>query len=454
MKFSPFVLASLLPVAKAMGPSFTFSDNDEGGPADSCTEQHNCVSFSYEEVVEADPACSGDCYFRVCMTLDTSIPECSKDGAMSHYCDYGDVLEQCYGEYTLQDASDPSSSYHVQCLNVAVGETATFILKDGQQCSNSVGAFAVGDGGATASCQPTGHDGSDWTSCTGNGAGMECEWSVQVPSVCSATTTTSTGGAGGDPHFKRWNRKSFQFHGECDLVLLHSDHVNGDKPMDIHIRTVVHDWWSQIESAAMRVGDVTFQVDADDKLFLNGEEIQESDLPIKTGEFDISEAIEGAAHHLTDSLHGDESNVLRTYAVVLNDLSVVTFKLLGGLLTVSVKGHRSDFGQATGLMGDFDLGKPYTRAGERMYDLDAFAFEWQVNPSDDPILFNEIKGPQLPEERCRMPDVAKTVRNLRSQADKELQNAANDACASKGEEFDACVWDVLATRNPAMALMH
>lgn len=369
---------------------------------------------------------------------------------MSHYCDYGDVLEQCLGEYTLQDANDPSSSYHVQCLNVQPGQTATFILKDGSTCADSEPA-SVFAGGATASCQPTGADGGDWSSCTGNGQGRECEWSVPAPATCS---TISNAGVGGDPHFKRWNRKSFQFHGECDLVLVHSDHVNGNKPMDVHVRTVVREWWSQVESAAMRVGDVTFQVDADDKLFLNGHEIHESDLPIKTAEFQISEAIEGAAHHLTDSLHGDESNVLKTYAVMLNDFSVVTFKLLGGLLNVGIKGHKADFGQATGLMGDFELGKPYTRAGERMYDLDAFAFEWQVDPSVDPILFTETKGPQLPEERCRMPDVTKTARNLRSQADKELLKSANSACASKGEEFDACVSDILATRNLAMALMH
>lgn len=49
-------------------------------------------------------------------------------------------------------------------------------------------------------------------------------------------------GAGGDPHVKRWDRKNFDFHGECDLVLVHSEKVGiDDRTLDLHIRTTITD---------------------------------------------------------------------------------------------------------------------------------------------------------------------------------------------------------------------
>jgi hypothetical protein len=104
-------------------------------------------------------------------------------------------------------------------------------------------------------------------------------------------------------------------------------------------------------------------------------------------------------------------------------------------------------------MGDFELGKPFNRKGERLYDLEEFVFEWQVDPSVDPQLFKEIKGPQLPQERCRMPGVTKSSRNLRAQADSKLIASAEKACAGL-EEYDACFSDILATGDVNMALIH
>ena len=233
------------------------------------------------------------------------------------------------------------------------------------------------------------------------------------------------------------------------MVLVHSDHVNDDKVLDVHIRTVIREWWSQIDSAAIRVGDVTLQVDFD-KMFLNGNELAEADLPFTTEEFTISHH-EGAA--ITQAIRGQDKNVLKTYAVTLNDKSVVTFKILGEFINVEIQGHSADFARATGLMGDFALGKPFDRNGERMHDLEEFCFEWQVNPAVDPTLFLETKGPQLPNERCRMPEVAKSSRRLRAQADRKLLDSAENACGGK-DEYDACMSDILATGNLDMALIH
>jgi hypothetical protein len=247
-------------------------------------------------------------------------------------------------------------------------------------------------------------------------------------------------------HFSRLAFSRFH----SDLVLAHSDHVNGNKVLDVHIRTVIREWWSQIESAAMRVGDVTFEMDGD-KFFVDGKQYSDEDLPIETAEFTITEPIAGSA--ITQAIHGNEGNVLKTYAVELTDKSVITFKVLGDLMNVAINGHEVDFGKSTGLMGDFYLGKPYNRKGERMYDLEEFAFEWQVDPSVDPILFVESKGPQLPMEKCRMPGVTSTDRQLRNQGDRKLVKQGKDACSGLAE-YEACMKDIMATGNVNMALVH
>jgi hypothetical protein len=237
------------------------------------------------------------------------------------------------------------------------------------------------------------------------------------------------------------------------LVLVHSDHVNGkgNKVLDVHVRTVIRDWWSQIESAAMRIGDVTLQMDVD-KFFVNGQEFSDEDLPMDTGEFVIAGPFEGS--QITDSIHGTENYVLKTYSATFNDKSVVTFKVLDDFMNVVISGHKHDFEHSVGLMGDYRLGKPYTREGERMYDLHEFALEWQVDPRIDPVLFHESKGPQLPAEQCRMPGVAKTARRgLRGHENSELYGHARNACAGK-EEVDACMNDIMATNNLNMALLH
>jgi hypothetical protein len=43
----------------------------------------------------------------------------------------------------------------------------------------------------------------------------------------------------GDPHFKTFGGEMYDFHGECDLVLLHNPEFNNNLGMDIHIRTKI-----------------------------------------------------------------------------------------------------------------------------------------------------------------------------------------------------------------------
>jgi hypothetical protein len=49
--------------------------------------------------------------------------------------------------------------------------------------------------------------------------------------------TGGGGGANGDPHFKTWQGQHYDYHGECDLVLLHSSEFGSGLGLDVHIRT-------------------------------------------------------------------------------------------------------------------------------------------------------------------------------------------------------------------------
>lgn len=443
MKFLFAAIAVLMPVTVRAG-----------GPPDplDCPGQSPCITF--EVIPKCSALCSHQCEYEVCMTYDLDADGCVKNGeSISHSCEKADnvcVLDTQPAAGTVgenfQSAAEVQSvpNNYKQCQTVPPGAYVEFLVKDGRTCSGSSHTKTLDIFGLEADCRPT-----DEKSCTGNGnIEKECVWSLIVP---DATECPSCGGGGGDPHIKRWNRKPFEFHGECDMVLVHSDHVNGDKTLDIHIRTAIDKFWSQIVSAAMRVGESTLQMDTD-RFFIDGTEMTDAALPLQTPEFNMK--MVNGHHAITQSLRASEQKgTLKTYIVTFNDRSIITFKILNGFLNVAVTGSPHDFKESVGLMGTYDLGKPIDRNGERMYDLEMFAFEWQVDPSKDPILFNEAKGPQLPHETCRMPSPEAVARRRHLRDNSELVEKAMFACAGKVDD-EACQADVINTGDASMALLY
>jgi hypothetical protein len=240
------------------------------------------------------------------------------------------------------------------------------------------------------------------------------------------------------PHIKHWKRKSFDFHGECDLVLLHSDHVNGNKVLDLHIRTTIADFFSSIEVAVLRVGEVLLEMDA--KTFsLDGVNLEDGDLPFDTSEFTISEPV-----------YTPGFKVRREYNIVLNDKSVINVRKNKSFLSISVVGGHEDFDHSYGLLGDFYTGDSLGRDGRTIEDWTEYGMEWQVQP-DEPMLFKSPREPQLPSEKCRMPGVAKPNRRLRALQNRDLVDKAMAACARAGDEFDACMSDVMLTGDLSFA---
>merc|ERR1712232_1241994 len=115
-----------------------------------------------------------------------------------------------------------------------------------------------------------------------------------VSNIVSPKTLPPAGGANGDPHIKTWDGETYDFHGICDLILLHNPEFYDGLGMDIHIRTKKTRHWSYISNVVSRIGDDTFEVMAKRKHnyywinFVAGEELtKEMTLPTTISSFPI-----------------------------------------------------------------------------------------------------------------------------------------------------------------------
>ena len=282
------------------------------------------------------------------------------------------------------------------------------------------------------------------------------------------TTTTappnSGGGAGGDPHFARWGQSKESFHGECDLVMIHSDSFQNGLGFDLHVRTTIDSFYSvsrsvpgsmytfcvdrlltvdcflmfllqYIEAGALRVGDVTLEMEKE-AFYLNGVKKSYGELPLSVGGFSLYNSV--------------NKEYKQVYVVDLNGFDV-QFSFYKNLLSITTHGH-GDLSGAVGILGKYPTGKMVSRSGAEMSAFVDFAFEWQVHPTDAK-LFHEDRSPQLPYERCRMPTEGRPSRR-KLRANGALYEQAMTACAAtKTDDIDIelCVGDVLATGDVGVA---
>ena len=287
---------------------------------------------------------------------------------------------------------------------------------------------------------------------------LECDETVTNPTTTDATTTAATttattpsfddgtkaGGGGGDPHFQRWGREHSSFHGECDLVMVHSDTFHNNAGLDLHVRTTIEDYFSYIESAALRVGKSTLEFHQH-HFYLDGTKYTPSDLPLTFGG-DFKYTVSNA-----EIESGKNEKFYQYYKVDLHEDSSIIFKYYKKYLTIAIAGHTNDFSDSIGLLGDYATGDMLDRAGKVMTDFDEYGFEWQVNP-EDAKLFMDARAPQLPFEQCRMPTAARPARRKLRGADSALYEAAKEACAHvSGSDYDLCTDDVMSTGDVGLA---
>jgi hypothetical protein len=249
---------------------------------------------------------------------------------------------------------------------------------------------------------------------------------------------SGSGGTQGDPHFKTWRGEHFDYHGECDLVLLHSSEFGSGLGLDVHIRTKFRRDMSYVSGATVRIGTDILEVDSQGIYFLNGE--VGAELPDEFSGFAFSHTQPNDKQHVFEvHLGGSEKIYVKTY----KDFVSVLIE----------EGQSKNFGDSTGLMGDFQYGVKLSRDGKTVIDdANAFGQEWQVRDTE-PTLFQTDRLPQYPLE-CTLPTPVQASqlrrRLLESSAD---ALAAEKACAHWGDGKDDCVFDVLTTGDLEMAVV-
>jgi C2 domain len=250
----------------------------------------------------------------------------------------------------------------------------------------------------------------------------------------------------GDPHFRAWNGVQYDFHGGCDLVLLHNPNFFNGLGLSIHVRTKIKNTWSFIESAAVQLGDNILEIKGGkgDKPMLywldgetEGHEIQTGDAAL--GDFPI--------HFLRVRDH--QSKV----RIGLGSTDAISIETFNDFVRVNLKPVTPQkWVGSAGLLGTYPTGQHTARDGVTILeDANEFGQEWQVKPNEAK-LFHDREGVGTPLT-CEMPDESAKKdarRRLGETAISEEEAAA--ACLHVSEaERDACIFDVLAINDKGAA---
>lgn len=204
-------------------------------------------------------------------------------------------------------------------------------------------------------------------------------------------------------YVKTWDGAWYDFHGQCDLVFLHNPEFGNGIGMDIHIRTTVREWFSFVESAAIRIGDDIMEVSGWGEFVLNGVDLAE--LPGKLAD----------TYNVTYTFNAKMRRTrVHYFWVAFGDGKYVKIQSYKDIVAVKIHGATSKhFGGSVGLMGSFGTGVRLARDGKTILEDDIeFPQEWQVL-STEPKLFGETKRfPQHPSQ-CMMPTHKRPTPGLR-----------------------------------------
>ncbi|CAB9530843.1 expressed unknown protein [Seminavis robusta] len=268
-----------------------------------------------------------------------------------------------------------------------------------------------------------------------------------------ANVPAKTASSNGDPHFKTWTGEKFDFHGQCDLVLLSDPFFANELGLTIHIRTKITDWWSYIESAVIQLGDQSLELtggsNGDDPVYwVNG--VPGTSTAVEALETKLASIIPGFKVH-----YKHISAVQHKFRIDLNlqgdALSLETYK---DWIAVNVKANKEEhFSGTLGLMGAFPSGRKVARDGTTVIeDPIEFGKHWQVQLNEPMLFHSELGTVQAPEE-CAMPsESTMKSRKRRLGESKMTMEAAKLACGRVDpSNLDSCVFDVLATQDKGVA---
>ncbi|CAB9499180.1 expressed unknown protein [Seminavis robusta] len=255
-------------------------------------------------------------------------------------------------------------------------------------------------------------------------------WSITL----TACETITDGAGTGDPHFKSWAGKWFDFHGECDLVFVDSPKFGHGTGLAIHIRTKARYQYSYIESAAVQIGDSVLEVGEYGSYMLDG--ISNADLD--------SEKLD--SYTVTHKKINSKQDVFTIELGEGKQIVIQSFKDLVSVKTVGASFE--EYRGSQGLLGEFGTGKLLSRNGTIMTDPDAFGNEWQVLETE-PKLFQTARFPQHPVQ-CSMPGPERDGRRRLGESTISME-AAEEACEHWGDLKDQCVYDVMAAEDLELA---
>ncbi|CAB9528575.1 expressed unknown protein [Seminavis robusta] len=244
-------------------------------------------------------------------------------------------------------------------------------------------------------------------------------------------TPCGDGAGTGDPHFKTWANKWYDFHGACDLVFISNPKFSQGTGLEIHIRTKARYQYSFIESAAVQIGIDILEVGAFGGYMLNG--ISNAELE-KMDKYTVT--------------HEKVSPKQDVFTIELGEGKQIVVQSFKDLVSVKTVGAGfEEYGDSMGLLGEFGSGKWLARNGTVMSNADDFGMEWQVLESE-PKLFQTQRVPQRPVQ-CTMPSSERVGR--RGLGESIAEAAAEKACEHWGDLKDQCVYDVMAAGDLELA---
>jgi len=247
---------------------------------------------------------------------------------------------------------------------------------------------------------------------------------------------------GGDPHFTTWRNEHYEYHGQCDLVMLKDDKFADGLGIDVHIRTKLVRFWSYIKSVAIRIGNDILEIEGSGDIhdprnhyWINFEYQADIDkiggFPIKHEKFTV--------------------NWKRSWTIDLGpkyENQSIVIEIYKEFIRVRFNGGSDSFGTSVGLMGDYYSGKTLARDGHTVLnDFTELGHEWQVMPSE-PKLFHELSHPQFPK-KCLEPEDPHGERHRRLEESSITIEQAEEACESLEDPLSRkdCVYDILATQD-------
>jgi len=258
-------------------------------------------------------------------------------------------------------------------------------------------------------------------------------------------TTPKKASSSGDPHFKTWTGDKYDYHGECDLVLIDDPQFNNGQGLKVHIRTTRVKYFSFIEKAAVQIGGDILEFSNDLEGFLiNGAKLEANKKHHKTllGGFVVRRDQKALSIRL-----GKEAR--KTGHIAKIDLH--TRK--NGFPAIIIDAGSTDiFKGSLGLLGEWGTGRMLARDGKTEFtevdvmDAEDFALEWQVRDTE-PMLFQESRFPQFPVTCAPAKKIPKTRLGYSKQVEE-----AQAACSHWKEDKEDCLFDVLATRDVDVAL--